>query len=444
MAAARGYSTLIQALVLHHADVNAQKESGTPLDRAVRAGHVGAIYTLLANKATPDHDCSGKSALDMARQRGHEEVVWILEQILPKNFSVKEQLEIRRGASKLREEMKAVEDRFVFNMDELHERVKRMTEKMSVRASCEPQPSNQSNADQLLDSQGANIRAVDRDCAFAVVRSCLAELEAQIAPLEKRASRTDDFRRERISASWVPGLRREMEEDEYNDDNRADPRRTFPEYVLQQHTDDTKPLRPVHSDDGAHGNHDGSDNAFMRVADNYAENDSPAPSEDQLASEQRSATEDKMPMREYGDVRGDERTHELTPPGTAFGSEPKWVIGGPCDLYCGEEPPRLPLYGLKIRAQQWEPRWIGIVDHELHMFSCTIDRQKGAFYGTWNLKTANGFNFSVAHGYLLLSQKEESLLLRVRAGVGLWIQAIWSAVPDSVSSPELLFHPQSR
>jgi ankyrin repeat protein len=75
-AASAGHIEIIELLLRHSADVNAQSSTGnTPLMYACAGGHVEAVKTLLKNGANvEDHNENGHTPLMEAASAGHVEV----------------------------------------------------------------------------------------------------------------------------------------------------------------------------------------------------------------------------------------------------------------------------------------------------------------------------------------------------------------------------------
>lgn len=75
-AASAGHIDIIELLIRHGADVNAQSSTGnTPLMYACAGGHVSAVRTLLAHGANvEDHNENGHTPLMEAASAGHVEV----------------------------------------------------------------------------------------------------------------------------------------------------------------------------------------------------------------------------------------------------------------------------------------------------------------------------------------------------------------------------------
>lgn len=79
VASEKGFSAVVNALLMHGADPNAAGPDGTPLVIAAKNGYLGVVHALIAWGARLEEaDINGKSALSHAAQRGHLSIVKLL------------------------------------------------------------------------------------------------------------------------------------------------------------------------------------------------------------------------------------------------------------------------------------------------------------------------------------------------------------------------------
>ncbi|KXH32131.1 hypothetical protein CNYM01_09317 [Colletotrichum nymphaeae SA-01] len=79
VASEKGFSAVVNALLVHGADPNAAGPDGTPLVIAAKNGHLDVVDALIAWGARLEEaDSNGKSALSHAAQRGHLSIVKLL------------------------------------------------------------------------------------------------------------------------------------------------------------------------------------------------------------------------------------------------------------------------------------------------------------------------------------------------------------------------------
>ncbi|KXH51697.1 hypothetical protein CSIM01_04730 [Colletotrichum simmondsii] len=81
VASGKGFSGVVDALLLYGADPNAAGSGGTPLVMAAKNGHLAVVHTLITWGARLEEaDVNGMSALSHAAQRGHLSIVMVLFQ----------------------------------------------------------------------------------------------------------------------------------------------------------------------------------------------------------------------------------------------------------------------------------------------------------------------------------------------------------------------------
>ncbi|XP_076975717.1 cyclin-dependent kinase 4 inhibitor D [Tamandua tetradactyla] len=79
-AARTGFLDTLKVLVDHGADVNAPDATGSlPIHLAVREGHAAVVHFLAAESDLRHRDAGGLTPMELARQRGSQEITDILQ-----------------------------------------------------------------------------------------------------------------------------------------------------------------------------------------------------------------------------------------------------------------------------------------------------------------------------------------------------------------------------